>query len=268
MTFLPIVGRELRVAAQRKGTYRLRAYVVIVACGVGLFWALPLMLVQAPGGLGKPLFTAVTSFAFGLCLLAGALLTADSLSEEKREGTLGLLFLTDLKGYDVVLGKFIARSLNAFYGLLALMPIAGLALLLGGLTGGEFWRTTLALTNALFFSLAAGICVSAFGRESQQVIVGTLGLILGLGAGLPLFVVRALAMGFSPAWERVGLDQSLLPIHQGFGTELPVEFGGLLGVADVVACDRMVPAGGGEPCSASSMAGTNNGSRFGGDSPA
>ena len=29
--------------------------------------------------------------------------TADSLSAEKREGTLGLLFLTDLRGYDVVL---------------------------------------------------------------------------------------------------------------------------------------------------------------------
>ena len=60
------------------------------------------------GGAGKALYTTLTGFAFGLCLLAGVLLTADCLSEEKREGTLGLLFLTDLKGYDVVLGKFMA----------------------------------------------------------------------------------------------------------------------------------------------------------------
>ena len=63
---------------------------------------------------------------------------------------MGLLFLTDLKGYDVVLGKFIARSLPALYGLLALLPLIGIPLLLGGVTGSEFWRMALALVNALF----------------------------------------------------------------------------------------------------------------------
>jgi len=37
MTFLPIVDRELRVAARRKSTYRLRAWTAVVAAGVGLF---------------------------------------------------------------------------------------------------------------------------------------------------------------------------------------------------------------------------------------
>src|SRR5215469_11630653 len=106
------------------------------------------------------MFSVLTFYAFGLCLLAGVFFTAHSLTEEKREGTLGLLFLTDLKGYDVVLGKFAAVSLNAFYALLALMPMTALPLLLGGVTGAEFWRMALALINALFFSLAAGICVS------------------------------------------------------------------------------------------------------------
>ena len=32
-------------------------------------------------------------------------MTADCLSEEKREGTLGLLFLTDLRGYDIVVSS-------------------------------------------------------------------------------------------------------------------------------------------------------------------
>ena len=41
---------------------------------------------------------------------AGVFLTADCLSEEKREGTLGLLFLTDLRGHDVALGKLLATS--------------------------------------------------------------------------------------------------------------------------------------------------------------
>src|SRR5262249_34497902 len=96
------------------------------------------------------------------------------------------LFLTDLKGYDVVLGKFVARSLNPFYSLLALLPLIGLPLLVGGVTGAEFWRMTLALANALFFSLATGICVSAFSREPQSAIASTFVLLIFLVAGLPL----------------------------------------------------------------------------------
>ena len=117
---------------------------------VGLCCLLWVWLARGRANLGNPLFTILTDYPFGLCLLAGVFLTADCLSEEKREGTLGLLFLTDLKGYDVVLGKFIARSLPALYGLLALLPLIGIPLLLGGVTGSEFWRMALALVNALF----------------------------------------------------------------------------------------------------------------------
>ena len=49
--------------------------------------------------------------------------TMDCISEEKREGTLGLLFLTDLKGYDVALGKLCANSVRSFYALLATVPV-------------------------------------------------------------------------------------------------------------------------------------------------
>jgi len=47
------------------------------------------------------IFTAFGIVAFGFTLLCGVFLTSDCLSEEKREGTLGLLFLTDLKGFDI-----------------------------------------------------------------------------------------------------------------------------------------------------------------------
>src|SRR5262249_19778020 len=115
MTFLPVVQRELREVARRKSTFRIRYWTAIIAM-VGTFFLLPFIRFNgAAREAGGPLFTLLTSYAFGLCMLSGVFLTADSLSEEKREGTLGLLFLTNLHGYDVVLGKFIGRSLNAFY---------------------------------------------------------------------------------------------------------------------------------------------------------
>src|SRR4029077_3158439 len=123
---------------------------------------------QSPSELGGSIFMWLSGFAFIYCLMAGARNTADCLSEEKREGTLGLLFLTDLKGYDVVLGKLAATSLNSFYGLLAIFPVLAIPLLLGGVTPGEFWRMALPLFNTLFCSLCAVIRVSSWSGGERQ----------------------------------------------------------------------------------------------------
>jgi ABC-type transport system involved in multi-copper enzyme maturation permease subunit len=200
MTFLPIVDRELRAAARRRATFRFRWLAVLVGLIITFTSLLFLAAGAGPKNVGGPLFSVLTVCAFFLCPLLGVALTADSLSEEKREGTLGLLFLTDLKGYDVVLGKFAASSLNAFYGLLALLPIMALPLLLGGVTGGQFFRVSLTLINALFFSLAVGIFVSSFTRESRASLGGTLWLLLLLTVVFPVAGRLGEALRVSPGW--------------------------------------------------------------------
>ena len=120
MTVFPVVGRELRVASRRPWTYWSR----LVAVGVGLMICSWFLMVRGGIGIqvtGEPVFYVASAMALGFGLLAGLLFSADSVSSEKRDGTLGLLFLTDLKGYDVTLGKLAATSLGAFYGLIAVM---------------------------------------------------------------------------------------------------------------------------------------------------
>ena len=109
----------------------------------------------------------------------------DCLSEEKREGTLGLLFLTDLKGYDVVFGKLVAISLGAFYGLLAVVPMLAIPLLLGGITNAEFWRMVLVLANTFLFSLAVGIFCSSLSRDARRAAAANFAVLLLLAAALP-----------------------------------------------------------------------------------
>src|SRR5437762_7989497 len=116
---------------------------------------------------GLELFTLLSVCAFAFALVAGLRSTADCLSSEKREGTLGLLFLTDLKGYDVVLGKLAATSLGAFYAVLAVVPMLAVPLLIGGVTPGEFGRMAIVAINTLFFSLSIGICISALSRSAR-----------------------------------------------------------------------------------------------------
>src|SRR6185436_15416366 len=196
MIFLPIVERELRVAARRHATYSLRlsgGVAAILVSGLVFFT-----------GMGTPrhviaqrIFHGLAVVAMFYCFIAGRRLTADCISEEKREGTLGLLFLTDLSGYDVILGKLAATSLSAFYSLLAIFPIMAVPLLLGGITNPEFWRMVLVLVNTFLFSLAVGLVASVLSRHARRAY-GVNFILLLILAGVPALCGGAIAV-FSPA---------------------------------------------------------------------
>lgn len=204
MRFLPIVDRELRVASRRRATYWTRFAAALIAIGLYV-WTWLVVGENDPGArLAITLFYSLATMGFLYSLFAGVNVTADSLSEEKREGTLGLLFLTDLKGYDVVLGKLAATSVNSFYRLLAIFPVLAIPLILGGLTYGEFWRMALVLANTLFFSLCAGILLSAISVQERKAMLGTFGLILLITGGPPfigyLLAVRQFPFQFNTAY--------------------------------------------------------------------
>jgi hypothetical protein len=199
MTFLPLVERELRLAARRSGTFWTRFWAAAIFIGISLSM---IMGSKLPAPQLATMMSAVLGFlAFGYSLLAGVRHTSDCVSEERREGTLGFLFLTDLRGYDVVLGKLAVTSLNALYGLLAIFPALGLPLLLGGITGSEFWRLSLLLVNTLFFSLALGMLVSVLGRDERQTMLGTLFALIGVTFGLPVLWKGAVMLVDSRWWD-------------------------------------------------------------------
>ena len=198
MFALPIIERELRVRARKPWTVWTR---VIVALVVSLFTATTLSWAHlrgwGPGALqpGKGLFDALSALVFLLCLVEGVRQTADCISQEKRDGTLGLLFLTDLRGFDVVLGKLAATSLGSFYMLLAVFPAMAIALPAGGVTAGEFWRTQLVLLNSLFLAVVVGMWASARHREENRALTAGLGMMFAVTAGPWIF--EGLLRGFS-----------------------------------------------------------------------
>jgi hypothetical protein len=181
MFALPVIERELRVRARRKSTFWLRIIAALLAsltAASTLSWAQ--YYTWGPWRPGKTLFDSLSALAFVFCLVEGVRQTADCLSQEKRDGTLGLLFLTDLSGFDIVLGKFAAASLGSFYALLAVFPAMAAALPAGGLTAGEFWRTQLVLLNTLFFALACGLWASARHCEENRTLMAGLKVSWGL----------------------------------------------------------------------------------------
>ena len=232
VTFLPIIERELRVAARKRSTFWLRVVAALVALVVGVaFMVLAHFSRMGTATFGGMLFNLLTWMSLGVVLCAGLFFTSDCISEEKREGTLGFLFLTDLRGYDVVGGKLLATSLRGIFALLALFPILAVTLLMGGVTGAQFWKTNLALVNALFVSLALGLVVSSLSRDGQKALGATLLLSLLLifggpavdglfrlvrrGQSAPLWSLTSPAMAFAiaGAWGRSPFWSRLLTSH-------------------------------------------------------
>lgn len=194
MTFLTIAQRELRAAAHRRGTYRLRWGVALGAAG-----AAGLVLVF---GTSRDSGTFLFGFiGFGCLVLAGVsglFLTSDAIAAERRDGTLGLLYLTELGPFDVLLGKLVALGINAVCALLAVFPVLSLSWLLGGLTGAEVMRLLLVGLQVLFVSLCAGLGVSAWGQRQGAVVGGTAAL-LGLFLAWP-WVVGSLPVPGANHW--------------------------------------------------------------------
>ena len=210
---LPIVERELRIAARKRSTFWVRiiaAFTGVVIAGGFLVLQLAMSRAGVGGGavfqIGTVLFSVLTWMSLAAALSAGVFFTSDCLSEEKREGTLGFLFLTDLRGYDVVFGKLLATSLRGFFALLSIFPVLAITFMLGGVTGEVFWKTMLALANALFFSLAVGMLVSAISRDSQRALIVTVVVMLMFIFGGPVLdgvlaetYGRSFGMTFSPS---------------------------------------------------------------------
>jgi ABC-type transport system involved in cytochrome c biogenesis permease component len=197
VTFLPIVERELRISARRKGTHWLRFFAALVVITVVFILLLGSPRSTSSPQLAQHIFLAVSVLAFGFSLFAGVFLTSDCLCSERRDGTLGLLFLTDLKGYDVVLGKLAATSLVSVYALLGIIPMLGLPLLMGGVSLGEFGRMTLVLLLTLMLSLASGMLASAVCRDTRSAMMASFGMMLGLTGGLFLVALVANQVGGS-----------------------------------------------------------------------
>jgi ABC-type transport system involved in cytochrome c biogenesis permease component len=185
MNFLPVLGRELRVTSRASRLYWGRFTAALLAVGlVAWFW-----MTMGPGAnsaqRAELIFGSLATFAFIYCLLLGGYVTADCISEEKREGTLGLLFLTNLKSHDVVVGKTAAGSLRAIYTLIAIFPVLTIPILLGGLSGGMIFRMTLVLVNTLFFTLCLGLFISACSQHDRKAQVGAFVTMLVFTLGLP-----------------------------------------------------------------------------------
>ncbi len=179
MTLWPVIVRELRGQSRQPATYWLR----VVSAGIvlGMFVLLLLRLGRAGGGLftvvspgtargnpfsgfGAGLFGQLNAAIFLCNAFLAPLLTADCISRERREGTLGLLFLTDLNATGIVAGKAFVHALRGAMLFCAMLPILAIPVLIGGVTAKDCIMALLINSIVLVLGLTAGMLASTLSR--------------------------------------------------------------------------------------------------------
>jgi ABC-type transport system involved in multi-copper enzyme maturation permease subunit len=188
MNSLPVIVRELRAEARNPATFYQRTFAAVVLLAVLAFLALTRGL--APDA-GEGLFV---NLHVGLHLAIWILvpvMAADCISRERRENTLGLLFLTPLGALDIVVAKSFVHAFRAVLLWLAVLPVLAVPLLMGGVNGTMILCSVLLNAAALCWALAAGLLASAFCRSRMQA------LSVAAGLGMIFFLSSPLATGLS-----------------------------------------------------------------------
>ncbi len=218
---LPIVERELRLSVRRPMSYWGRTGYAFLAMLL-VSWVLGARG-AAPGNaptVGRPAFFTLAYVALLTAVSTALRLTAPAIAAEKRQGTLGLLFLTDLKPRDVVFGKLAVTSLETLVRFLAIVPVFGIPILLGGVTGGDFARLVLVLLNTMFLAAAIGMFASCLSLDEKG--SAGLGLLLTIlvVATTPLLALAGSYLNLPPAVPRFLL--MLSPAYAWFSIADPL----------------------------------------------
>ena len=214
MTVLPVMERELRAEARHTFTYWLRALGTSVSLII-----FAVMMIDARDnapGLGAKLFGNLNTALFITIWLLAPLLTADCLSRERREGTLGILFLTPLTARAIVIGKGLIHSLRALTLVLAALPVLAIPFLLGGVTWREGLMALLLDLSSVGLALAAGLVASAYCRQWNRALffaeVLAAIVLFGFGVSLSLVFATHVAIPYMPGftWRGVSLGEIII----------------------------------------------------------
>jgi ABC-type transport system involved in multi-copper enzyme maturation permease subunit len=175
----PIFGREW-LTLPRRG----RHYVTRTAY-LGLLWILGLTAWQAAVGWDRPatlgdtarfsllLFQILTYVQLVLLLFFAALSAASSITVEKDRRTFILLLLTDLRNYEIVLGKLLGSLLQIGLLLAGVVPLLMMHLFLGGVSGEQVIQAVTVLAATALAAGSLGVLIALWREKTFQALALT-----------------------------------------------------------------------------------------------
>ena len=194
----PIFVRE-GLTVPRRGSHYLTRTLFL-----GALWVLLLTIWQTSIGwertpslgdqarFGLLAFQVLVTVQLTILLFFSALSTANTLSQEKDRRTFLLLLLTDLRNYEIVLGKVLGTLLPIGLLLLGIAPVLMLLMLLGGVAPFQVGQAMIVLaTTAVAAGSLGGLVALWRDKTFQALALTVLALVLYLCAtrALPLLPI-------------------------------------------------------------------------------
>jgi ABC-type Na+ efflux pump permease subunit len=172
----PIFMRELTTVPRRSSHYGSRTAML------GLLGILGVTAWQATVGFtreatlgeiarfGVLLFQIVVFVQLLLLIFFAALSAASAVSQEKDRRTFILLLITDMRDYEIVLGKLVGSLLPITALLLISVPVLSMMLLLGGVAPTQVLQATAVMLTTAFAAGSLGGVVALWRERTFQAL--------------------------------------------------------------------------------------------------
>ena len=235
----PLFSRDLLTTARQTRHYLLRAGAVLMAFAV-LYTAGQVVFgfqqVRTTGDtarFGHFVFNVLAILQLTVVMAVALMQSASTVSTEKDRRTLVILLMTDLSGFELVVGKMLAALINVVTVVLVSTGALMIVRMLGGVTIGQIVALELLCLSAGLMA-AAWATLVAYWREKtfQTLAISALGLMGLLGVTA---LVAAFAPGVGDAFAGLNpyltLRRIVTPLAYGDGLSIASLAAGLIGPA-------------------------------------
>jgi ABC-type transport system involved in multi-copper enzyme maturation permease subunit len=176
--FGPVFAYEWLTTSRRWQVYAGRSlFVVVLLLGLSSVWvahvaAAPLTIGQM-AEMGRAFFRAIVFTQLTLVLLAAPAATAGAICQDKAEGKLAQLLITDLADAEIVLGKLGARLVPVLGLVCCALPVLAIGTLLGGIDPLVLTGAFLITVSLAILGCAIAFTFSVWGNKPHEVLLAT-----------------------------------------------------------------------------------------------
>lgn len=186
---LPLLAKELIEQANRSRLFVVRIAFALLLFGAASFFIVPLVIGRqfTPVGFlgtGREIFHILVTLQFvGIYLFLPAL-TCGAITAEKERNTLGLLFLTKLDPWTIIIEKLGSRLIPMLSLLLISLPLMAFTYAWGGIEAFDLFCAIWFLLLTILQVGSYAILASSFCRSTPAAYICTLALLLLCAFGL------------------------------------------------------------------------------------
>lgn len=211
---LPLLRRELLEASQKRRTYALRTLIAVIHIVGFLLYYFSVYsrrgsIRQFSGEGLDAVYIQIMIDLIAIVLLLPAM-ACSAISGEREKQTLGLLLISRIRPFALVIEKLLSRLLPMTTLLLITVPMLGVAFLLGGVELGDVLLILGLLLTAAIQVGAAGILCSSVFHSAVDAFWATYALLAAMYF-FPGLIIEAAGVPAFPLLQTLPLDQWSFP---------------------------------------------------------